>query len=464
MLGVKNRPVSRPEALLGQELRTPRDWDPALPEWCARMVPMVEAPNKHVTVGYRDWESGLLVMGAQSSGKSSVMLKHYQNAILDSAAAVVLIDPKTSLAKRALAITPPACGKQVWYLNLSRPLFGMSPLRVNAPDQAITDLLTSALRDVFEGQLYQASRGTIENATRGELALARGENRSASLETVRDLMQYAGNAGLRSRVIDALARSRNGDRARNYFAVELEEEMARNTTNTMERLRAPRNKLDGLLNAESLRVFFNHPCEKPLQEIIRDRDILIVDANLGRVGQENSRLMISFILHMLDLVLSQQMNLGAHERSRVHLLIDESSQVLKASTIDMIERHRESGLTPAFALHYLAQCDSPAILDGLLALVANRCMFRTSHDRDAEQMVQVARAVWASVRDTPQSRDRQRITAEVVRDLPRFICLCAWLVNGSRQPAFVGRSYPMLDADNPATGYTTHHLERLLAN
>ncbi|MCL2420107.1 MAG: type IV secretory system conjugative DNA transfer family protein, partial [Conexibacteraceae bacterium] len=382
-------------------------------DWAGPLLANVQAMNKPVLVPPRDWPAGILVIGAQGSGKSSVMTRVYQNALLDRGAAVVLIDPKRTLARRALALTPPWTGKRVWYLNLARPAFGMSPLRIGAPDQAIADLVTSGLRDVFEGQIFQASRDAIDGAVRGALALAHHERRPASLEDTRDLLLWA-NGDLRDRVVRALDRTLGADRTHQYFAIELPDEMKSNVARTMDRLRAPRNKLDGLINAESLRVFFHHKTEKPIAEIVRDRDVLIVDADLGKAGEENSELVIAFILRMLSQTLREQMDLEEHERSRVHLLIDESAQVLRESTIEMFEQHREGGLTAAIAAHYTAQFGDERVLAGVLALLANRFMFRSADPEDGEKMAKIARAVLAATRDTPESRARQRVGPEAI--------------------------------------------------
>jgi hypothetical protein len=434
---------------------TPVDY--GAPEWARRLYPLVQAPNKHVTLLPEDWRAGLLVIGAQESGKTTILLRQYLNACMDPDAAVVLIDPKRTLGKRALAMTPPECGKRVWYLNLVRPAFGMSPLRAPGRDQAIIEMFLGALRDVFPDQLFQSSASIIGNTAAGALAVARAEERYPQIEDMRGLMVWE-REELRGRAIAALAKAPNGDVTRDYFAVELPGEMGGNQADMRRRLQAPRNKLDALLQSPSLRIFFNHTYEKPLAEIVRDREILIVDANLGEAGKENSRLMISFVLRMLDLVLQQQYGMAPERRSRVHLLVDESPQVFRESTIEMITNHRESGLTAAFGAHYLAQFESEKVLHGLLALVANRCMFRTSDDEDSKRLMEVARAVLAAVRPTPESRDRQRFTVETLRDLPAHFCVCAWLAQRSRQPAFIGRTYPMAPEPSPLDGYIPDHL------
>ena len=424
-------------------------------------LPYIHAMNKGAVVAPGNWPAGILVIGAPGSGKTSVMIRHYQNALLDSGAAVVVIDPKRTLARQALAVTPPWIGKRVWYLNLARPAFGMSPLRSGAPDQAIVDLVCSGLRDVLEGQAFQASRDAIAAAVRGALALARDEHRPATLEDVRDLLAWA-DSDLRDRVVGALDRGPVGaDRIHRYFAVELPQEMSSNAGRTMDRLRAPRSRLDGLIQADSLRVFFDHRTEKPIAEIVRDREVLIVDADLGKAGAENSQLAIVLILRMLARALREQMDLEQHQRSRVHLLIDESAQVLRESTIEMFEQHREGGLTPAITAHYTAQFAGERVLAGVLALLANRFMFRTADPEAGEKMAKIARAVLAATRDNPESRARQRVGPEALRDLRQFSAICALLDSaGGRAPAFIGRSYPMQEFGTFG-GYTPYHLKLL---
>jgi hypothetical protein len=155
------------------------------------------------------------------------------------------------------------------------------------------------------------------------------------------------------------------------------------------------------------------------------------------------------------------MDVEEHERSRVHLLIDESAQVLRASTIEMLEQHREGGLTLAIAAKYTAQFGDNRVLAGVLALLANRFIFRSADPEDGEKMAKIARAVLAAPRDTPESRARQRIGPEATRDLRQFSAICALLDGtGGRAPAFIGRSYPMQHFDTLA-GYVPYHLKML---
>ena len=72
-----------------------------------------------------------------------------------------MIDPKSELSRICLRMTPPDCGKRVWFLDLGRPAFGMSPLRLIgdrplAIEAAqIAENVVAALLDINENQIYQ---------------------------------------------------------------------------------------------------------------------------------------------------------------------------------------------------------------------------------------------------------------------------------------------------------------------
>ena len=78
--------------------------------------------------------------------------------------APIVVDPKSELARLCLEMTPPDCGKRVWYLDLGRPMFGMSPLRRDPartlPEQAsaIADNIVQAISDTAEGQVFQSQQ------------------------------------------------------------------------------------------------------------------------------------------------------------------------------------------------------------------------------------------------------------------------------------------------------------------
>ena len=112
-------------------------------------------------------------------------------------AAPIVIDPKSELSRICLRMTPPDCGKRVWFLDLGHPAFGMNPLRLIgdrplAIEAAqIAENVVAALLDINENQIYQSSRRYLYHAVIGAIAIAHQEKRRAKLEDVYTLLRPA---------------------------------------------------------------------------------------------------------------------------------------------------------------------------------------------------------------------------------------------------------------------------------
>jgi hypothetical protein len=153
-------------------------------------------PNVPWTIRQRDRIYNVLLAGGQGSGKSSLLLRLAMADILAPNTATVVLDMKGSLSERLLGLTPPEIGKRwfdheaggwrhgrkrLWYLDLGRPAFGLTPLRIEpgwshaalADEFArIADAITRALLDLFPGQIMGFSEDLIERAVVGTMAIA----------------------------------------------------------------------------------------------------------------------------------------------------------------------------------------------------------------------------------------------------------------------------------------------------
>jgi hypothetical protein len=431
------------------------------------LFPMLRAENAEVLIHPSDRKYGALLVGGQGTGKTSALLSFYLNDIEDPDAAPIVIDPKSELSRICLRMTPPDCGKRVWFLDLGHPAFGMSPLRLIgdrplAIEAAqIAENVVAALLDINENQIYQSSRRYLYHAVIGAIAIANKQNRRPRLEDVYTLLRPA-KEQFRNAVAEACADQPDLDQTAEFFRSELPDDLRMATSRVAERLDAPRNKISGLTGVPPLRRFFNHPSDVPLREIIEARDVLVVDANMGAIGTENSKACMLFILRMLHAQLQRQVHLPEAERPRVPLLVDEAHYVAGGeNVVDQIATHRAAGLEPAFGLQYFAQLGSASehqqkILKGVLNLLQSRFLFRMGDAQDAEQATRIAMAVFSTmIRDDPDSRARLRVTPEQALNFPNYYCLASWIANGTRAPSFMGKTYPLPDVGDE---WADHHL------
>lgn len=421
------------------------------------MLPVLRAANASVYLDPDDRKYGTLLVGGQGSGKTSAMLRMYLNDIRDPNAAVIVIDPKSELTRLALKLTPPDCAKRVWYLNLGRPAFGMTPLKVHGDNplpieaSAIADNVVASLLDINEGQIFQSSRRYLYHAVIGALALAHHKGYAPKFEDVYSLLMPK-RADFREAAATACARAAADlDQTADFFLRELKEDLELNSSGVAQRLDAPRNKVAGLVGVPPLRRFFNHTTDMPLRRIVQSRDILLVDANMAAVGTDNSRACMHFVLRMLHTQLQRQVQLPEAERPRVALHVDEAHYIASTeNVVDQIATHRAAGLDVTFGLQYLAQLGSGSekheekIRSGVVNLLQSRFLFRLGDPRDAEEATRIAMAVYQSmIHSDPDSRAQMRVTPEVVLNLPRFHCLASWIANGTRAQSFFGQTYAM---------------------
>ena len=436
----------------------------------APVLPVLRADNAEVLIEPEDRKYGALLVGSMGSGKTAALLRMVLNDVREADTAPIIIDPKSELSRLCLGLIPPDCGKRVWFLDLGRPAFGISPLRragerpLAIEAAAIAENVVAALSDISENQIFQSSRRDLYHAVIGALALAQREGRRPKFEDVYSLLRPAKN-DVRDKVAEACADEPDLDQTAEFFRSELPDDLKMASASVAQRLDAPRNKISGLTGVPPLRRFFNHPTDIPLREIIEARDVLIVDANMAAIGTENSRACMHFLLRMLHTQLQRQVHLPEAERPRVPLIVDEAHYVADGeNVVDQIATHRAAGLEVAFGLQYFAQLGSGSaheekIRKGVINLLQSRFLFRIGDARDAEEATRIAMAVYATmIRDDPDARARMRVTPEQLLNFPNYYCLASWIGGGTRIPSFIGQTYrwpPTTDE------WSRRHLERM---
>ena len=398
-----------------------------------RLLPVLRAENAQVLIHPDDRRLGMLLVGSQGSGKTAALLRCYLNDIRDERAAPIVIDPKSELARLCLRLTPPDCGKRVWFLDLGHPAFGMSPLRAprrraagdrgrrgrrqrrrraaghqRQPDLPVLAPLPLPRRHRRDRPRHPpgpppAPGGRLHAAAPGQGRLPRHRRARpapTSPTSTRPPSSSAPSCPTTCAWPPAASPSASTPRA----------------------TRSPASPASRRCGASS-----TTPPTSPLREIIEARDILIVDANMGAIGAENSKACMHFLLRMLHTQLQRQVHRPEAERPRVPLIVDEAHYVAGAeNVVDQIATHRAAGLETAFGLQYFAQLGSGSeheekIRKGVLNLLQSRFLFRVGDARDAEEATRIAMSVYATmIRDDPDSRARLRVTPEQALQLPQL--------------------------------------------
>lgn len=443
---------------------------PALPY---QMLGHLRASNGPVYIHPADRIYGVLAAGGQGSGKTSFLLRKYLSDIRDPNASPIIVDPKSELAQLALEHTPIACGKRVWWLDLGRPMFGMSPLRLDPSRtlseqaSAVADNVVQAISETAEGQVFQSSRRFLYHAIVGGLALAQQDGRLATFEDVFSLL-LPSREDVREAAMNACQAYADLDHTTEFFARVLPEELDANRANTHQKLDAPRNKLEAILASPSLRRFYNHPVDITLREIVLNRDILLIDANMAALGEGNAQVVMHLFNQQLHALMQELIHLPPQERPRVPVDWEEAGHVAKMNTVKQIATHREAGLEPSMGIQYLSQlgadAESPAITDairkGVMNLMQSRCLFRLGDPEDAEKQSRIGMPVYQSmIRSDLESRELMGAPPEKTLRLPVHYCLASWIAGGARQEQFVGETYEFEKVrDGP---WAEHHLRVL---
>jgi hypothetical protein len=414
------------------------------------------ARDERGLVGIRpeDKSDGLGLIGGQKTGKTSVLCRTVRADALDPGCAVVVLMPKSGDALKALSTVPR--NRTVHYMDLERPELGFNPLLGDGDPAMIADRVVEAFRDVHaEGDI----RGSSDRYLRQAAQAAVGATRAGVLSGPATLWQMyrlllPGEASFRERVVEALyLDTRLADTA-TFFGRELPGDLESAPSQTSAKLDAPRNKLLRLM-VESLDKVLRHPVQLSFDELVRRREVLIVDGKMGTFGSDNCRVMMQFLLIGLYGALQRQQQLPEGERVRVAVKVDEAHLILNESFADAMATLRSGGLEMVAAWQYGDQIQDEKVRGGMMSLLRQRCMFSMGESQDAREMSQIAMASFTDIiRNDPESRARLRLTPDTIFNLPNHHAVCSWISRGARVPAFIAQTLP-LESD-PAL--IDHHL------
>ena len=133
-----------------------------------------------------------------------------------------------------------------------------------------------------------------------------------------------------------------------FFGEQLPDQLHAARGQFVPRLDAPVNKLQKLTGQPKLDAILRHPLSLSIDEVIRNRDVLVVSGAVGSFGEGSARVLLQFILHMVHRALIRQQELPESERARV--------RVVELSTSRFADTPAASGDEDVGAFHCCHDC------------------------------------------------------------------------------------------------------------
>lgn len=407
-----------------------------------------------------DRRYGMVVLGGQGGGKSSILLRYVGNVARDRSRALVLVDPKEDLARAALAVIPTE--RTVHYLDLARPRFGLNPLLIAGVEPHVAaDTLIAAIRETAAGGASAVGDRSDELLRNALTAVAIVEERPTIYHARRLLDPFDGS--YREWLVRELDNKPDTGYLRDFYSRELPTMVEANPRAWAEWVNAPRNKLGRLLGVPQLSVLFNHPQPLDLLGIIRRREVLIINGSKAGVGEDNANLVCALLVMLVQRMLHQQQTIAdERQRSSVALVIDEMHQLLGPVFARMLAEARSAGVEVAGALQYTDQIEDETVRSGVESLLQSVFITRTRKFEDARRFAALALTVYSdAIRGEIEDQNRLVIDPLDIINMQVHRALGLCLADQNPQPPFTGDTIPVAAATGSphAAATARHHLD-----
>jgi type IV secretory pathway TraG/TraD family ATPase VirD4 len=145
------------------------------------------------------------------------------------------------------------------------------------------------------------------------------------------------------------------------------------------------NKLGQFLSDPLLRNIFGQKENKiKLDDLMRQKKIILINLSKGRLGEENSSFLGSMFITKIKQAGMARAELPEEKRLDFYLYVDEFHNLVTNSFINLFSEARKYGLDLTVAHQYTAQL-TPQLLATVLGNVANIVVFRVGGD-DGEKL------------------------------------------------------------------------------
>ena len=399
-----------------------------------------------VGIGREDMRMNAALVGGQGTGKTSAICRSIAADAADPNCALIVLDGKADLALKALSVIPEELGhgRRVHYLDFAFPEIGVDPFTADADRDAVADGIVEAFKEVHEeGSIQASSDRYLRQAAIACMGWVErtGQPRATLWDLWTLLLPSADD--FRKQVVRAIQTEVELAAPAMFFGEQLPVQLQQARGQFVPRLDSPVNKLQKLTGQPKLDAILRHPVALSIDELIRNRDVLVVSGAVGSFGEGSARVLLQFILHMVHRALIRQQELPEPERARLALKVDEGHLLFSPTFARMLALDRSAGLECMAAWQSLSQIENRDLRATILDLLRHHFVFSVGAD-DARELSNVLQTVYADVqRDDQAARARARITPDALMHLPNFHAACSWIVDGARVPSFLATTLEM---------------------
>lgn len=415
--------------------------------------------GEYVRIADASLRRGVALVGAPEMGKTATLLRWFLPLVGGAPrTAGVLLDPKGDGAEAALRALPG--GLTIHYIDFRDPAAGFSPLggerSLSESAEAVTGAMIEATRtDQGESTVLASSKRFIHQVV---MAARYAFDPPTFWHTWQ--LCSASEQAVETRL--RLAREFAAEREMAGVAMAFEElsvQLRGARSAMIQRLDAPSNKFYMLTDPTVDRVL-RHPHQVDIDEVVRRREVLVVNGAMGQLGPELTSMLMLMLLAMVHRSILKQQGLPASERSRVALGLDEAHLFFSPTLQQMLAMDRSAGLMAALAWHFSEQIADRAQRAGALALLRNRIFFALEH-QDARRLSELLQPIHVdSLHARQEVREVVRIGPEVLSNLSQFRAAVDQQHEGQKVPSWIGRTLPIDGRDELAEEHLRRQRER----
>ena len=393
---------------------------------------LIEDESGPIVLKEDDRKSGVLSIGQQGTGKSTVLeqIAHYD---FRADKAVIVLDPKGQMADRLRDFVPEGRKVATWKLSQAETLnWGWNPF----------------LQDIDKSVLISGVIASMKQVWGPE---AIGPRSSDYLRLAMDYVLQTGRAAEGFVAVDEfLEHPEIWDSAAQVtqqpLAGWLRSEADRFASNEKfftESLAAPKNKLREFLFYPKVRENLIPNQSIDLAKVIRDKGILIVSLEPGdNLHQQNSDLIATMLVtNIWDTI---RRNGSLLNNVRTSLILDEAHRMVCDSLSNAMAEGRSYGLQLSVGLQFLTQIKDETLRDSITELLQNLFLFRSSLIKETEDYSKLFSRIYTNmIGPDAEIQDKLQFGPDDRFNLPQYQALCRMVVDGAPKPAFLGKTIPL---------------------